>query len=55
MFNDEFEIGRGKVGFEKSFAGTAAPEELAASLSRDWATLRVTFRPYPVCAFNQTG
>jgi 2-methylcitrate dehydratase PrpD len=44
----------GKAGFVKSFAGAAVPEDLAASLGRDWATLRVTFKPFPVCAFNQT-
>lgn len=44
----------GKAGFVKSFAGIAPPPDLAASLGRDWATLRVTFKPYPVCAFNQT-
>jgi 2-methylcitrate dehydratase PrpD len=27
---------------------------LAAALGRDWSVLRVTFKPYPVCAFNQT-
>ena len=27
---------------------------MAAKLGRDWSTLRVTFKPYPVCAFNQT-
>jgi 2-methylcitrate dehydratase PrpD len=27
---------------------------LAASLGQDWAILRVAFKPYPVCAFNQT-
>ena len=44
----------GKAGFVKAFAGVAAPTDLAESLGRDWATLRVTFKPYPVCAFNQT-
>jgi 2-methylcitrate dehydratase PrpD len=27
---------------------------LTAALGRDWSVLRVTFKPYPVCAFNQT-
>ncbi len=27
---------------------------LAASLGQDWAILRVAFKPFPVCAFNQT-
>lgn len=44
----------GKAGFIKAFAGVDVPADLAASLGRDWATLRVTFKPYPVCAFNQT-
>jgi 2-methylcitrate dehydratase PrpD len=44
----------GKSGFARSFARTDAPSDLAASLGTDWATLRVTFKPYPVCAFNQT-
>jgi 2-methylcitrate dehydratase PrpD len=44
----------GKAGFVKGFAGVEASADLAASLGRDWATLRVTFKPYPVCAFNQT-
>ncbi|MCO5130331.1 MAG: MmgE/PrpD family protein [Xanthobacteraceae bacterium] len=44
----------GKVGFARSFAGVEAPRDLAASLGAEWATLRVTFKPYPVCAFNQT-
>ncbi|RLA48125.1 MAG: MmgE/PrpD family protein 4 [Gammaproteobacteria bacterium] len=45
----------GPSGLIKSFAredGNA--DELAAQLGHDWATLRVTFKPYPVCAFNQT-
>lgn len=44
----------GKAGFVKAFAGVATPPDLADALGRDWATLRVTFKPFPVCAFNQT-
>lgn len=44
----------GKAGFVKSLAGVDAPDDLTASLGHEWATLRVTFKPYPVCAFNQT-
>jgi 2-methylcitrate dehydratase PrpD len=45
----------GKSGFIRSFARLDADiPALAASLGRDWAILRVTFKPYPVCAFNQT-
>lgn len=44
----------GKAGLVRSFARVAAPTDLAASLGEVWATERVTFKPYPVCAFNQT-
>lgn len=45
----------GPSGLIKSFAREDCnADELAAQLGRDWATLRVTFKPYPVCAFNQT-
>jgi len=44
----------GRAGFVSSLAGIATPPDLASALGRDWATLRVTFKPYPVCAFNQT-
>jgi 2-methylcitrate dehydratase PrpD len=45
----------GKAGFVRSFArGEVDVGALAASLGKDWAILRVTFKPYPVCAFNQT-
>ncbi len=44
----------GKAGFIRSFAGVEAPAGLASSLGTEWATLRVTFKPFPVCAFNQT-
>ena len=44
----------GKAGLALSFAGMALPEGLAGKLGREWATLKVTFKPYPVCAFNQT-
>ena len=45
----------GTAGFVKSFARSDADvAALARSLGRDWATLRVAFKPYPVCAFNQT-
>jgi 2-methylcitrate dehydratase PrpD len=45
----------GRTGFIASFA--RADREvagLAGRLGQEWATLRVTFKPYPVCAFNQT-
>lgn len=45
----------GKAGFVRAFARTDCDvEALAAGLGRDWAILRVTFKPFPVCAFNQT-
>ena len=44
----------GKAGLARSFAGVAPPDGLAGRLGRDWATLRVAFKPFPVCAFNQT-
>lgn len=44
----------GKAGLARGFAGVALPDGLAARLGQDWATLRVTFKPFPVCAFNQT-
>jgi len=43
------------IGFVRAFARTdCAVDALAARLSKDWAILRVTFKPFPVCAFNQT-
>ncbi|WP_454019769.1 MmgE/PrpD family protein [Azospirillum sp. Marseille-Q6669] len=45
----------GRTGFVRAFARTGCdPVELAARLGRDWSIHRVTFKPYPVCAFNQT-
>ncbi|MGD0722414.1 MAG: MmgE/PrpD family protein [Roseiarcus sp.] len=44
----------GKSGFARSFAKSELDRGLAASLGRDWAILRVAFKPFPVCAFNQT-
>jgi 2-methylcitrate dehydratase PrpD len=45
----------GRTGFIASFARTHCElPALADLLGREWATLRVTFKPYPVCAFNQT-
>ena len=44
----------GKAGLARGFACVALPEGLSARLGQDWATLRVTFKPFPVCAFNQT-
>ncbi|HEY4191930.1 MAG TPA: MmgE/PrpD family protein [Mesorhizobium sp.] len=45
----------GRFGFARTFAGTDCDVDgLASRLGRDWAIERVTFKPYPVCAFNQT-
>jgi 2-methylcitrate dehydratase PrpD len=45
----------GTSGFIRSFARmNANVPALAASLGQDWSILRVAFKPYPVCAFNQT-
>lgn len=45
----------GRFGFVRAFAGAECDVAgLAAALGRDWSIHRVTFKPYPVCAFNQT-
>ena len=45
----------GPSGFVKAFAREECDADaLAGQLGREWATLRVAFKPYPVCAFNQT-
>lgn len=45
----------GPSGFVKVFTHEACDvDALAGQLGREWATLRIAFKPYPVCAFNQT-
>ncbi|WP_151445401.1 MmgE/PrpD family protein [Lacisediminimonas profundi] len=45
----------GRTGFVKAYARVECEADaLAARLGREWSTHRVTFKPYPVCAFNQT-
>jgi 2-methylcitrate dehydratase PrpD len=45
----------GKAGFVRTFARVDCDvAALVKRLGDDWAVLRVTFKPYPVCAFNQT-
>ena len=45
----------GKAGLMRSFARTDCKvSELADRLGKVWAIHRVAFKPYPVCAFNQT-
>ncbi|MCL4764958.1 MAG: MmgE/PrpD family protein [Hyphomicrobiaceae bacterium] len=49
---DAFE---GKSGFVRAFARTGCDvDRLAAGLGKDWLIHRVAFKPFPVCAFNQT-
>jgi 2-methylcitrate dehydratase PrpD len=44
----------GQAGFVKAYAGMDCDvERLASKLGREWSIHRVTFKPYPVCAFNQ--
>ena len=45
----------GKAGFVRAFAKQDCDvDALVSGLGKDWAVMRVTFKPYPVCAFNQT-
>jgi 2-methylcitrate dehydratase PrpD len=45
----------GKAGFVRSFARVECDvAALARQLGKEWAIHRVTFKPFPVCAFNQT-
>lgn len=45
----------GPAGFVRAFTGaTRDCADLAEQLGRKWAIERVTFKPFPVCAFNQT-
>lgn len=48
----------GRAGLVKAYArvdgATQDVNALSARLGREWSVLRVTFKPYPVCAFNQT-
>ncbi|MBP6030987.1 MAG: MmgE/PrpD family protein [Sphingobium sp.] len=45
----------GKSGLARAFAGVDIDAStLASRLGRDWSMRRVTFKPFPVCAFNQT-
>ncbi|WP_431857616.1 MmgE/PrpD family protein [Azospirillum sp.] len=45
----------GRTGFVRAFARVDCDvEALAARLGEAWSIHRVTFKPYPVCAFNQT-
>jgi 2-methylcitrate dehydratase PrpD len=45
----------GKTGFLNAFANTTEGSELITSeLGKTWSIMRAGFKPYPVCAFNQT-
>ncbi|HEX3736541.1 MAG TPA: MmgE/PrpD family protein [Solirubrobacterales bacterium] len=45
----------GAGGFLDAYPGTTEGiEEIAAALGTEWGILDVTFKPFPVCAFNQT-
>jgi 2-methylcitrate dehydratase PrpD len=45
----------GKAGFVRSFARVECDvAALTRQLGKEWAVHRVTFKPFPVCAFNQT-
>jgi 2-methylcitrate dehydratase PrpD len=46
----------GKGGYLAAFAGGAReddPARIARELASGWGIVEVTFKPYPVCAFNQ--
>ncbi len=45
----------GRSGFVRAFARTDCDvQPLLQMLGREWSIQRVTFKPFPVCAFNQT-
>ncbi len=45
----------GEKGLASAFAETPLDDKaIGEKLGRDWQTLRVAFKPFPVCAFNQT-
>jgi 2-methylcitrate dehydratase PrpD len=45
----------GKAGLVRAFGRVECDvSALAASLGKEWFIHRVTFKPFPVCAFNQT-
>lgn len=44
----------GEAGFYKAFLGQKPPQGLTAKLGKEWEILKVNFKPYPMCALNQT-
>ena len=45
----------GKFGFAQVFARQPLEASMIAGLGRDWILRRVMFKPYPVCAHNQSA
>ena len=45
----------GKFGFAQVFARQPLESSMIAGLGRDWILRRVMFKPYPVCAHNQSA
>ncbi|MCD0501892.1 MmgE/PrpD family protein [Bordetella petrii] len=45
----------GRSGFVRAFVRQDCDvDAIAGGLGKDWSVLKVTFKPYPVCALNQT-
>lgn len=45
----------GGSGFVRAYVRTDCDvQAIAGKLGKDWSVLKVTFKPYPVCALNQT-
>ncbi|HQD83770.1 MAG TPA: MmgE/PrpD family protein, partial [Quisquiliibacterium sp.] len=45
----------GKAGFARAYARSDCDvAALEKRIGTDWSVMRVTFKPFPVCAFNQT-
>ncbi|TCS36557.1 2-methylcitrate dehydratase PrpD [Paucimonas lemoignei] len=45
----------GRAGFVRAFVRTDCDvEHFQEKLGREWSVMKVTFKPYPVCALNQT-
>ncbi|PTB99074.1 MmgE/PrpD family protein 4 [Marinobacter sp. Z-F4-2] len=45
----------GRSGFVRTYVGTDCDvDALVTKLGREWSVSKVTFKPYPVCALNQT-
>lgn len=45
----------GPAGFMNAFANTIeGSESIASNLGNEWLIMKVAFKPYPICMFNQT-